>query len=150
MVEELLVIHPAVPKKVELRLLNRACWLFSNISSVVEFQRWWFLKSKIFDRSLVEAVQGIALSSSSKTFFVPFAQILEYFIILWFRTSLDMFTYDFKIDKKWYDCIKSHHRHLERVNDLEQVWTCLRIVSNHIISIMTSLDMSENHIKLHH
>ena len=53
----------------------------------------------VFDRSLIEAVQGIALSSS-KTFFVPFAQILEYFIILGFRTSLDMFTYDFKIDKK--------------------------------------------------
>ena len=41
-----------------------------------------------FDRWLVEAVQGIALSSG--TFFVPFAQILEYFIILWFTTSLDM------------------------------------------------------------
>jgi hypothetical protein len=43
----------------------------------------------IFDRSLIEAVQGIA---SSSTFFPPFAQILEYFVILWFRTSLDMFT----------------------------------------------------------
>ena len=32
-----------------------------------------------FDRSLVEAVQGIALS---QTFFVSFPQILEYFIIL--------------------------------------------------------------------
>ena len=58
----------------------------------------------VFDRSLVEAVQEIALSSN-KTFFVPFAQILEYFIILWFRISLDMFTYDFKIDKKSYQIV---------------------------------------------
>ena len=43
---------------------------------------------------LLAAIQGIT-SSSSSTFFLPFAQILEYFIIL-------------KIDKKWYDCIKSH------------------------------------------
>ena len=42
----------------------------------------------IFDRSLAEAVQGIALSS---TFRVPFAQIKEYFIILLFETSLNMF-----------------------------------------------------------
>ena len=49
---------------------------------------------------LLEAIQGI---TSSSTFFVPFAHILEYFIILWFRTSLDMIL---KIDKKWYDCIK--------------------------------------------
>ena len=62
----------------------------------------------VFDRSLVEAVQGIALSSG--TFFVPFAQILEYFVILWFTTSLEMIL---KIDKKWYDCIKSHRTHLD-------------------------------------
>ena len=28
----------------------------------------------------------------SSTFFALFAQILEYFVILWFRRSLDMFT----------------------------------------------------------
>ena len=37
---------------------------------------------EVFDRSLVEAVQGIALSS---TFCVPFAQILEYFIMFSFQ-----------------------------------------------------------------
>ena len=35
---------------------------------------WWRHRFPIFDRSLAEAVQGIALSSSVQTFHVPFTQ----------------------------------------------------------------------------
>ena len=38
-----------------------------------------FNVSNVFDRSLVEAVQGIALSSGDDR--LPFAKILEYFVI---------------------------------------------------------------------
>ena len=62
-----------------------------------------------------------------KTFFVPFAQILEYFIILWFRTCLDMFETDIIIS----NCIIT----------LKQVWTCLKTDIKSYYSNMTSLDM---------
>ena len=83
------------------------------------------LLSFIFDRSLVEAVQGIAFSVP---FHVPFTQFLC------ISSCFDIFK----------NCINSYHI------DPEQDQTCLRIVSNRIKSIMTCLDMFENHIKSHH
>jgi hypothetical protein len=43
----------------------------------------------LVDRFLVKVVPGIAVSL---IFHLPFAQILEYFIILWFWKRLNMFT----------------------------------------------------------
>ena len=83
----------------------------------------------VFDRSLVEAVQGIALSSSSVGTsschllnLSVFRHVLTYLRIVSIRIILIL-------------------------NKIRQV---LRIVSNRIKSIMTCLDMFENHIKSHH
>jgi hypothetical protein len=60
-----------------------------------------------------------------KTFFLPFAKILEYFIILWFRTSLDMFTYDFK--KGWQEMIQLYQiASCCSFRTLKQDWTSLK------------------------
>ena len=55
---------------------TNTCLFTSGMRSIQKFAQW---EQTIFDRSLVEAVQGIALSGD---FRLPFAQILEYFIIL--------------------------------------------------------------------
>ena len=65
------------------------------------------ITSDFWSLDLLEAIQGIAFHRQVMNL-LPFAQILEYFIILWFRTSLDMFTYDFKIDM-FKNCINSYH-----------------------------------------
>ena len=62
-----------VPKpSLKIRTASAICWNYLGL-----FRDYGL--DHIFDRSLVEAVQGIALS---QTFFVAFPQILEYFIIL--------------------------------------------------------------------
>ena len=109
------------------------------------------------------------LLSSTKTFFVPFAQILEYFIILRFRTSLDMFTYDFKIQEMiqlYQIASKAIWKSLEMLKNklrtwiarivtclvlydvnwqdcFRQVWTCLKFVWYELTgNFKTSLDLS--------
>ena len=58
-----------------------------GMKSEVGYQ--YMQEQHLFDRLLVKAVPGIALSL---TFHMPFAQFLEYFIILWFWKRLNMFT----------------------------------------------------------
>jgi hypothetical protein len=48
------------------------------------------ISNRFFDRSLVENGPRNSFAVRVKCF-VPFAQILEYFTIKWFKTSLDMF-----------------------------------------------------------
>jgi hypothetical protein len=47
--------------------------------------------TKIFDCSLVKSGPRNSFAVVRVKCFVPFAQILEYFTIKWFKTSLDMF-----------------------------------------------------------
>ena len=49
----------------------------------------WF--SSVFDRSLVESGPRNSFAVVRVKCFVPFAQILVYFTMFWFETSLDMF-----------------------------------------------------------
>ena len=53
-------------------------------------------ESYVFDRLLVEAVQGIALSSGW-TFLVPFTQNLSNFVTWEFQASLDKFVISYQI-----------------------------------------------------
>ena len=85
-------------KNVEICIFFHVLLLFLETPDIRENGTFcWF---SIFDRSTCSKRSKESLCRF-KTFFVPFAQIFEYFIILWFRTSLDMFTYDFEID--WYE-----------------------------------------------
>ena len=58
-----------------------------GMKSEVGYQ--YMQEQHLFDRLFVKAVPGIALSL---IFHMPFAQLLEYFIILWFWKRLNMFT----------------------------------------------------------
>ena len=103
----------------------------------------------VFDRSLVEAVQGIALSRNDR---VPFAQIWDIFSLfchvfiktslgksLSIMTCLDMFENRIKLHHKHYD-MSGHvwESHQITSKALWHVRTGLKIISNHI---MTCLDM---------
>ena len=86
-------------------MTNIALTLYNNVAKL--FLEYYFILFWLLD--LLEAIQGIAFRQRRQVMnLLPFAQILEYFIILWFRTSLDMFTYDFKIDM-FKNCINSYH-----------------------------------------
>ena len=52
---------------------------------------WIYLDHLIFDRSLVESGPRNSFAVVRVKCFVPFAQILVYFTMFWFETSLDMF-----------------------------------------------------------
>ena len=71
---------------------------------VMEFEAWGYKIVNIFDRSLVEAVQGIALSGRLSC---PICSNLRHFqcisSCMHFKTSLDMFK----------NRIKSHHKHYD-------------------------------------
>ena len=90
--------------------------------------------SSLFDRSLVEAVQGIALSSGNYVCRLPkfcvFCHVLTYLRIVSIHITLILN----KIRHVW-------ELYQIASKALWHVWTCLRIISNRIISIMTCLDM---------
>ena len=115
----------------------------------------------LFDRSLVEAVQGIALSEDLPcTVYLNFT-VFRHVSIQNFQTSLNMFEEQYQITSEFlYHLLNfSVFRHvltylrivsIRIILILNKIRQVLRIVSNRIKSIMTCLDMFENHIKLHH
>ena len=94
------------------------------------FSTLWYA---IFDRSLVEAVQGIAFSSRDDR--LPFAQIWAIFAIsscIRFKTSLDMFK----------NHIKLHHEDVQWFKtSLDMIVKSYQIVSEYFKVFKTSLDM---------
>ena len=88
--------------------------------------RAWHLWGSLFDRSLVEAVQGIALSGD---FCLPFAQIWDIFRLfchVFIKTSVDKSLRIMTCLDMFENRIKLHHKHYDMSG---HVWESYQIAS---------------------